>query len=254
MLLGDGMEYPEIDSLYKYRAFNINSLKSLISDVAWFATPASFNDPFDCGIYIDKNRMNESILDAMMLVLERSGKTVNDVPKSFFDIKDSDLEAFEAYRDSVYQLSQKIGVLSLSSINNDILMWGHYANSHSGFCIEYERCSDNLLGREAMPVVYQSELPSLTSKSVSSRGGELDTLWITKSNHWSYECEWRVIIPDGGKARKFPCRIKSITFGLKMTEENRFTIRKILEGRGVTFKEAVVSDSTFSINIRNIKA
>jgi len=34
--------------LYKYRAFSINSLDSLINDTVYLADPVSFNDPFDC--------------------------------------------------------------------------------------------------------------------------------------------------------------------------------------------------------------
>lgn len=246
------MQNPDVNSLYKYRAFNTNSLKCLIGEVAWFATPVSFNDPFDCAINIDSNRITESIHDAMLKVLERLGKTEEDVPDSFFDIKESDIEAFKQYQASLQEATQKIGVLSLSAVCDDILMWGHYADSHNGFCVEYERVSDNLLGKDAFPVIYQKELPSLTSKDISSTGGQTDRLWLTKSNHWSYEQEWRVIVSEGGKAYKFPCRIKSIIFGLKMSEENRFMLRKILEGRNIKFKEAVANPNCFSLNIREI--
>lgn len=34
--------------LYKYKAFSINSLDSLINDTVYLADPVSFNDPFDC--------------------------------------------------------------------------------------------------------------------------------------------------------------------------------------------------------------
>lgn len=34
--------------LYKYRAFSINSLDSVINDTVYMADPVSFNDPFDC--------------------------------------------------------------------------------------------------------------------------------------------------------------------------------------------------------------
>lgn len=39
-------EIPAI--LYKYKAFSINSLDSLINDTVYLADPTSFNDPFDC--------------------------------------------------------------------------------------------------------------------------------------------------------------------------------------------------------------
>lgn len=42
------MNKPVPAILYKYRAFSINSLDSLINDTVYLADPVSFNDPFDC--------------------------------------------------------------------------------------------------------------------------------------------------------------------------------------------------------------
>lgn len=42
------MNKPVPAILYKYRAFSINSLDSLINDTVYLADPISFNDPFDC--------------------------------------------------------------------------------------------------------------------------------------------------------------------------------------------------------------
>jgi len=35
-------------------------------------------------------------------------------------------------------MSKKIGIFSLSKKYDDELLWAHYANSHKGFCIEYD--------------------------------------------------------------------------------------------------------------------
>lgn len=45
--------------LYKYRAFNTNSLRLLCRDEVYYANPNSFNDPLDCKptIHIDTNRV-----------------------------------------------------------------------------------------------------------------------------------------------------------------------------------------------------
>jgi hypothetical protein len=59
------MKNPEVTSLYKYRGFNTFSLQCLINEVAWFSKPSSFNDPFDCGIYLDDNKLDESIQKAV---------------------------------------------------------------------------------------------------------------------------------------------------------------------------------------------
>ena len=46
------MEYPEVIHLYKYYAYNENSLSVLINKEIWVSNPESFNDPFDSKIYI----------------------------------------------------------------------------------------------------------------------------------------------------------------------------------------------------------
>lgn len=248
------MRYPEVTSLYKYRAFNKYSLQSLINEAAWFSTPASFNDPFYCGIHLDQLKMEESVRVAVKEAYSKTGKSTDQIPPEELIAKEEDKQAFQYLRSSIYELLQNVGIFSLSRINNDILMWAHYADSHRRFCIEYSRTPDNILGKQAEPVHYQNELPSLSARDVTSAGGSFNKLWLIKSAHWSYEEEWRVINTEGGKAFQFPCEIKSIIFGLKMNEQNRYTIRRILENRNVTFKEAIKDDRQFAICITDIQS
>lgn len=86
------------DFVYKYFGRNTNSLNSLIENYLYFSDPRNFNDPFDCLV----NR--ESYIVANNKNMKR-------------------------HRDS-------IGVCSFSTVNDNPLMWGHYANCFSGFCIK----------------------------------------------------------------------------------------------------------------------
>jgi len=246
------MKYTEITSLYKYRAFNELSLQLLINEIAWFSKPELFNDPFDCGIYVDEEKIEESIRAAVEITYNKLGKDKSQIPKMDLKVKENDKRAFNRFRESVYSLIQNSGVLSLSAVNDDILMWGHYADSHKGFCIEYLRNEENILGKQADPVIYQNELPSLSVQDVTSHGDGIESLFFTKSSHWGYEKEWRVISPEGNKALQFPCQIKSIIFGMKMNEQNRYTIKQILKDRRVQFKETVQDGKSFALRICNI--
>lgn len=53
------MEYPEVKHLYKYYAYNENSLSVLINKKIWLAKPKSFNDPFDSDINFEDNIEDE---------------------------------------------------------------------------------------------------------------------------------------------------------------------------------------------------
>lgn len=227
----------------------------LITETAWFAKPSSFNDPFDCGILIDENRMEESIQSAIKEGYAKNGVCAEAIPRHALEINKEDKEAFYNYRESVHSLIQSKGVFSLSEANDDILMWSHYAENHKGFCIQYSRSPENILGTEAEPVIYQEELPSLSASAITTRnGGSIDSLWLTKSSHWRYEREWRVLSHKGGTSLNFPCKIDSIIFGLNMNKENRYTIRRIMENRGITFKEALKKKNKFGLIISEVQA
>ena len=156
------MKYSDVTSLYKYRAFNKNSIQLLINEAVWFSKPSSFNDPFDCGINIDLQKLDKSVQDAVKEVYKQNGKSAEHIPVKELETKDEDKKAFLRFRSAAYDLIQNVGIFSLSGINNDLLMWAHYADSHRGFCIEFERSPYNILGRDAEPVMCQDELPLLS--------------------------------------------------------------------------------------------
>ena len=116
------------------------------------------------------------------------------------------------------RLNDSFGILSLSAVPDDILMWSHYADSHKGFALELDATdaffdqrifpSDPL--RCVRPVSYEHERPprGLFEQRYWFRSKETATtdleeymagvLLLTKSSHWSYEQEWRMIIPLAG--------------------------------------------------------
>ena len=48
-------------SLYRYRAFEENSIDAFWKDIIYHAKPKDFNDPHDCLVYIDENSLNAKI-------------------------------------------------------------------------------------------------------------------------------------------------------------------------------------------------
>lgn len=244
---------PEITQLYKYYRFNERTLAMLADKTAWLSTPNSFNDPFDCAIGLDHDRMEESINQALSDAYKiyggakKEAKSHSDDQRKFFK------EAYDKLNTSINHIFQKAGIFSLSEANDDILMWSHYADYHRGFCVGYERSDDNFLGVHAEPVIYQKNYPSLSAKDITSDGGQMNVLWLTKSDHWSYEKEWRIIQKEGNKLFQFPCNILTIIFGMKMSEENRTVIRTILGNeQNFQYKGAAKSRKGFWLDLVNI--
>jgi hypothetical protein len=95
-------------------------------------------------------------------------------------------------------------ILSFSEIFDNILMWAHYAQNHSGAVFRFT-CVEELDSAwgAATPVNYQSAMPRLLDERqmirLLSGQAPMDTKHIfgsavlTKATDWAYEREWRVI-------------------------------------------------------------
>ena len=107
-------------------------------------------------------------------------------------------------RDYFQTLRDNYAVLCLSKKHDDLLMWAHYAEKHSG-CVLSFRClpEKNRALCAAQKVNYQSEYPLRSSlpdyiKHVTGQTCLDDekvylAFALTKSDHWKYEEEWRCI-------------------------------------------------------------
>lgn len=136
----------------------------------------------------------------------------------------------------------KYGVFSLSGVNNNLLMWAHYANSHKGFCIGFniENLLDSIftLSKKAFnhkKVKYYSEYPELNFEVKNHFNNKnleesIQHLYI-KSDIWAYEEEWRLLSLDRNNFTvKFdPISIEYIYFGLKMSDSDKIMIINEIE-------------------------
>jgi len=260
------MDNPEITKLYKYRGYSSRTLTALSNNELYFASSNSFNDPFDCRArkefeFIDDNdfiekwaffeerRNNISITEAKDYLT----KIVSDPVKRDQYIK----EQSEHFQKLVLQ---SFGICSFSETNNDILMWSHYADSHYGLCLEFNRTPINML-QNAQPTDYpkDDDFPFIDYwlDTPEELLAEVEKIVLTKSKHWSYENEWRIIErkPDNIKNYKghvvaYPKEILTgVIFGYRMKQKERNTIKKILSGHSVKYCEARPIKNKFLIEI-----
>jgi len=157
----------------------------------------------------------------------------------------------------------KIGVYSLSEDPNNIIMWSHYSDRHKGFCIEYRRSKDNILGcsnyskragrkinRFAWPVQYEKDVPPISDLPFEYYDS-IPINALTKAEYWKHEKEWRVIFPEGGELIPFDAQVTSIMFGLRMPARNRGTIYRIL-GDTVAYQEACMVPNEYRLYFRKL--
>jgi len=234
--------------LYKYQRVSQYSLQSLADRTVWLSSPASFNDPFDCAINLDRNKLKESVAHAVDVLAENGV-----VEHSFHVSGAADKLAYMQLREGLRATMQKIGVLCLSETPNEILMWSHYADYHKGFCIEYRVDESSVLKRVAKPVRYTEIYPSLSLKNLPGDTEEnfIDVCVYTKAKQWSYEREWRVIMPGGEKLYRAPAPISAIIFGARMPDAHKQGIYEILiPTPDIEFKEAFLREDFFGLDVR----
>ncbi len=135
-------------------------------------------------------------------------------------------------------LDSQFGVLSLSEVPNSLLMWAHYATTHSGFLValDSEHPSFQHLG-SPRPVRYTARRPILNASSEVALIKSLLKMQFVKSRDWAYEREWRIVAPlSQCRARTDAVYVKpldlaciaAVCLGLACTKRTRGAITSAL--------------------------
>ncbi len=246
--------------LYKYQSYNDHSLENLKNQQLWFSKPFRFNDPFDCKINFDLTKTtdeNWKILFDQYKDLSKEDNT--EEAEAFADLYFTNNQPNDEFKSNaaitlkqIFGLSldsefQPRGVACFSESQNNILMWSHYANAHSGFCLEFDTSLDPF--QLARPVNYSTAWPSLNLSD-----GRTEIMWdlvTTKHIGWSYEKEWRLFYIEGDKKVRFnPSSLTGIYLGCAMSNESKETIRSILQDFSVRIYESKISNSEFRLEFQ----
>ncbi|MGE8533002.1 MAG: DUF2971 domain-containing protein [Chryseobacterium sp.] len=205
--------------LYKYRGDFQRDLLMLSESKLFASTYDNLNDPFE-GMFDDQE--DREIIDIFK-------------PYSY------DVEI--AY-EKVLEGLNKVGIYSLSKDYDNEILWALYANSHTGFVIEYELESllEDFNFNTSIPLVHKleviySELPLKTNTIFSSLKNqfELKELLGTKSKPWETENEFRLIFEMNGLIEFNPKAVTSIIFGLRSEQKHIDKTMELLKGRNIKY-------------------
>ena len=165
----------------------------------------------------------------------------------------SNLHDFKAtYHASV---TDKIGLLCLSEVPDDLLMWSHYADAHRGVCLVFDWQSPFFAVAQA--VTYQQKRPCI-NPIFQSHHEMVDRALLTKSTHWEYEREWRVFqYRQGFGQYPFPCEaLVGVILGAQVSEANASMVHSWLVDRPtpVAVFQASLSSAEFVLTSRAMHA
>lgn len=202
--------------LYKYYPPTTNSLKSLINAGIWCDNYTNMNDPFESLAIVPRSYKKEQI-DAY----KAKARAINsDRYKQLAALDDKVIVEFmNSFRRDFIKNNYFFG--SLSETNDNILLWSHYAASHTGFVLAIDLDINN---NHIQKVTYQDSLPDFdidwyfsiknNDESNSANVGYLLKDFAIKSTNWQYEKEWRVCRKQKGYFRFLPDQVKAVYFGL----------------------------------------
>ena len=233
------MNNPDVKSLFKYKPINQFTLDIIANERIFYPLPESFNDPFDTKCSFKKNSATIQSIDHEKIEKAFPGESASDLVAHTRKDLSPNIDTFKIKL-------KNFGILSLAENAKDILMWSHYADDHKGVCIELERSEDNELGNidTTRKVVYTKNYPSLNSKALltsTDTESSLKRVLYTKSEHWSYEQEWRIFKPTGGIVYPVPGKIKSITIGVRASNMDIEIIKKLINGSDIVSAKATTS-------------
>lgn len=292
-----------IKKLYRYRSFDTKMIndysyihQGMINIEKWKfeafeglvypSSPLYFNDPYDCefcfqadaleGIldretYLhllerrfslkqeEKNRIlySDNIERAMQIVLQAHGGKLSD---SWMNILESGLSG------CLNKIKDAVRVVCLSEVYDSMLMWSHYAQNHTGFCIEYDFEEKDMFYKHLHPVVYTKERYAVSKIDILDENKEfLYKTTCRKSDVWSYEKEWRIITanynkvmpqklkyPNGKYVLDLKTNIKAFYLGAKILDNFKDEIIQFGKMNGIVVYQMMLSPKTYELQAQKI--
>lgn len=274
------MSHPK-RNYYKYRPLYADRsggiphgfTKALIeSRRLFYATPTSFNDPFDCNLRLHANDSTDDdwirYIDALIAQYpsRRDQLTVVKTQRlwdTYPELGDFGLDD----RRTIYEESS---VLCLAKRADSIPMFAYYADDHHGVAIELEfsdieipcgiLCGDlsdlgNLYERKIVvdDVEYLPDLPELNYHRLYGRHQLIKSLMFTKFVGWRHEEEFRVFRRGVASSTvEFPASmLKRVIFGARSGSAELDLVKHWLSyhGHPVILAKADVSTGKFGLDV-----
>jgi hypothetical protein len=173
-------------------------------------------------------------------------------------------------REAIYRtFNDNVGILSLSEIPDHELMWSHYADTHRGLvlCFDERHSFFNRRRSENDEFYFVRKVHYSDDPATSLANIDGDALLVTKGTKWSYEREWRMLVPlrDATRSVKFggdtvylfafpPEALKDIILGAHATATLEASVRNLLndrpELRHIHLSRALLDFDTRSVKVQ----
>ena len=256
--------------LYKYRSLKgearEHTERIVMDNVIWFSSPACFNDPFDCSpIFsmkasnVDTQRYLASLFQETVRGLSRNqrrtmlNRMINDPERGIRSPQFSSI-MHERQMRSI----NSAGILSLSALPDQMLMWSHYGEAHTGICLRFSCAPWAFPICVAQKVIYSAARP-IVRLIMDDADSHVNKAILTKADYWAYEEEWRVIsFPGSGIGKNGPGlttfkakALDGLIVGARISDDDAAAVRQWVKTREfpVELLKARLNADQFRINI-----
>lgn len=282
-------------SMFKY--FGPERLDVLKGCMVRYSPLGAFNDPFEGRPEFLSVTSPQQAKETLQAVIPEAIKEALDsvspelkalIPWSMLEAwmreqiaaKESEmLGALQSFTPKISQLmsstfDKSLGAFCLSEVPDSLLMWSHYAASHTGFVLEFD-ARHTYFHQQKGPedefrhlrrVEYRETRPSANLTDFDG----VD-VFLVKSGHWAYEREWRifralqeadVVIPAEPHSlhlfRFPPDALRSAILGARATSDTAAALKDILlvnnNLKHVRLRRARADDSHFLLRIEDYPA
>lgn len=197
--------------LYRFEKAESKRVRTVSNNQIRMSLPKTFNDLFDCKQLCIYRNDRFSTLEERVKAAAVAMYTGND-DHSYFLNKDFIDGVFDwcktnqigspSFVKSFIRNIEKIGIQCFTECDyKNPIMWAHYGERNTGFCIEYELATHrnsefNGLSEGFQRANYTSQRIELDYKEILFCPDIAAIRYIThKSTEWAYEKEWRLIYP-----------------------------------------------------------
>lgn len=200
--------------LHKYYAFTEWTPRIFQHNELYFPSPNAFNDPFDSVVRFicegSRQQRKKAYRKHMPLLYPHWSRKEMLSHEREFTAGHWDDAFVRGMKKEFQKARDRMGVLCLTEERDNILMWSHYAKSHTGICLEFK--TDDPFFSQVCPVDYIGVLPCVNPVIPDWN----DTIEMgakglrTKALQWEYEHEWRIINLDrenGVGVHQFPPQV-----------------------------------------------
>ena len=283
------------ERICKYRGVSDFSRHNLKTDAVWLCWPEAYNDPYDCvtkllegpviaaletrlvdefvssykvqgGVIsadqVEKAKQSSKPLEYIAELISRLNPATGNPSRMAGYCANVALPKLVGDVRSTIRLWRKVTrVSSFSAVKDSLRMWGHYADKHRGFCVEYDLRAlgaDHPLRKFLYPVIYSNELYDLTRWAVKLAGPdrlefnpEVPLLGVLhKFAGWNYEEEWRVVSVTPGVTadENWPVPVPSAVFlGSKMSPAIKKELLDICEQKKIQVHQMHLAEDSFQL-------